>query len=1249
MTIPLWTGKRLHTTKRSLEGFRELAMYALNAAGLVRLFLKRLFVFPLIAALMIAIPRQVLAQTNEGILAGTVVDPTGASVEGAQVTVTNEATHATLSSTSGGNGYFRFSSLQIGLYDVKVSHTGFQTVTQTGVQVQIANTTAVTITLQVGQASQTVTVAANTTRIQTESSDVGTVITSRQVVELPLALGGVGALRSPEAFVFLAPGTAGPGTANSNNGIFISKIGGGQNFGNDVLLDGASILRTENGSSFDEAAPSVEAISEFKVLTSTIPAEYGRTTGAIETFTTKSGTNTFHGTAYDILQNEDLNANSWFNNGNLAQCAPGDSSCRAQYARPVDKKNDYGVNLGGPVWIPKVFNGRDHTFFFFNWEQYRQNIGGTNTSIVPTDAERQGDFSNVLTNTMVGANPCNGSNVYQGEIFDPNTTVIGPTGVPCRTPFPGNRIPASRISGVSTNFLSYLPAPNIPAQASGINYALASSTPLYNTTYTIRIDQNISDKSKLFGMYDSRENARYAGNGTYTFPGVADSNGWNQDFITHYGRAGWDYIISPTLLNHLVIGYNRTNSQNYTNGAQQAIKGNFDWASRLGLGGVSGVEFPIVTMGEGVPQIGRANADANVDNGERFNDTMTWVRGNHSFTFGFDFRNQLYGTYAFDTDTGTYHFGRSQTAATAALNGLSGNGVASFLLGDLNNADAVVQGHVPRWTFQYYGAFIQDDWKATPHLTLNLGLRWDVDVPRVESHNDTSNFSPTAANPAAGNLPGAMIFGTNCNCGARWADTKFHDFGPRLGFAYNPHGGRIVIRGGYGILYSPLQYTDFGGSQVQGFSATPNFTTPDAFSPAFNWDSGFPAFARPPFIDPSVVNRGNPNYIQPRFGQPGIIQSWSFQIQGQVSKDTVATVGYVGQRAQNLRSAIMNVNNIPLSAFQLGTALNQPVAQNSLGVGSPYPAFFQDWGSGVNVQQALRPFPQFGYIYTDVLQNIGQSTYQSLQATLERRFSAGLSLQASFTWSKSLTDADSILPGINGGISQIQNPGDLDGEKALSSQDVPYMFTAAALYELPFGRGKPLLNQNPFASAILGGWQIGTVLRYQTGVPISFGCGIGIPGWDNCIRFNRVPGVSPLSEAVQNGTFNPFTQRYFNPTCQYSGQAGCAFADPNSELVAAGSSVTAQQARGGAYVLGNYPRNNGDARAPDYLNEDFSIIRNFRIKEAATFQIKAELLNAFNRHIFSIPDTAPNDSNFGVVNGTINAQRIVQFTARINF
>jgi len=326
-------------------------------------FLKKLSVYFCIF-LALGLPA-LWAQTNQGILAGVILDPSGAAVEGASVSAKNEATGYTLNTNSGAGGAFRFPSVPIGFYDITVSNPGFSPVTQTAVSVQISTTTAVNITLSVGKAEQAITVRADATKIETESSDVGTVVSTKQVLELPLALGGVGAMRSPEAFVFLAPGTVGPGTANSNNGIFISKIGGGQNFGADVLLDGTSILRSENGSSFDEAAPSVEAISEFKVLTSNMPAMYGRTTAAVETFTTKSGTNTYHGTAYDIVQNEDFNANSWFNNAFAAHCppGPGNEACRSQYQRARDNKNDYGVNLGGPVLIPKLYNGRDRSFF----------------------------------------------------------------------------------------------------------------------------------------------------------------------------------------------------------------------------------------------------------------------------------------------------------------------------------------------------------------------------------------------------------------------------------------------------------------------------------------------------------------------------------------------------------------------------------------------------------------------------------------------------------------------------------------------------------------------------------------------------------------------------------------------------------------------------------------------------------------------------------------------------------------------
>ncbi len=383
----------------------------------------------------------------------------------------------------------------------------------------------------------------------------------------------------------------------------------------------------------------------------------------------------------------------------------------------------------------------------------------------------------------------------------------------------------------------------------------------------------------------------------------------------------------PRVLNHLALGYNRTNSLNRSSGATESHDGNFSWPAKLGISGINGFQFPIVNIGEGVPALSRGNNDDALDNGERFIDNVSWATGKHNFTFGFDFRNQLFGTYNNVNDSGTYNFSRNETAGIQNL-GLSGNSIASFLLGGPDNMNAVQQVHAPRWNWQYYAAFAQDDWKVSNHLTLNLGLRYSVDLPHIESYNDTSNFNPGAPNPAANNHPGAMVFANTCSgCNPRWADTKYHDVAPRIGFAYNPGGGKNVLRGGYGIIYSPLQYTDFGGSQVQGFSSTPVFPSPNGFDPAFNWDNGVPPYVHAPDTDPSIVNKGNPNYIQPRFGQPGIIQSWSFQIQRQVSKDTVATLGYAGQRAQNLRSALMNVNNISVNALNLGAALEPAVCR----------------------------------------------------------------------------------------------------------------------------------------------------------------------------------------------------------------------------------------------------------------------------------------------------------------------------------
>ncbi len=679
--------------------------------------------------------------------------------------------------------------------------------------------------------------------MQSESSDIGTVVGEKQILDLPLALGStVEAMRSPEAFVYLTPGAVGPGSDSGNGGTFESKISGGQNYGTEVLLDGASMTRSENGSSFDETAPSVDALSEFKVITSTLPAEFGMTTGGIESFNTKGGTNKYHGELYDIFRNEDLDANTWGNNFALSQGLP-----YSTFRTPLDKQNDYGGTFGGPFRIPHLYNGKDKTFFFFSWEQYRQTVGGTQTSTLPTAAELGGDFTATLdTGKCPGHEPVRrNSHLPRRNLRSCHHQTVG--GVECRTAFmnepgsTGNKIPSTRFSQVGQNLLSYYPTPQNNNLAN--NYTFGYSYPILDTTMTFRIDQNINSKSKAYFTYSSRNNVR-----TSTVPewGNAAGEGRNQFFGTHYIRFGYDYTITPAMLNHLNLGYNRTNSKNV--GAGVAFgHGDTNWDAKLGITGgerpdVSGNYswggFSIAGYGDNV------DGDT-IDNGFRFADTLTWVHGKHDFKFGYEQWYQQFNPLNFQNTSGSFIFGRGQTAATSASSGLSGNGIASMLLGELNSANVTAYASQPRWLRSYFAGFVEDNIKVTPTLTLNLGFRYDVDEPEREAHGNTSDISLTQPNPGAGNLPGVLVFagkgaGRNGNVNERWANIWKKDFGPRIGLAWAPamFNNKMVFRGGYGIVYGNLQYADFGGFNRTGFQANPAFNSINGFDPALQIDAG---------------------------------------------------------------------------------------------------------------------------------------------------------------------------------------------------------------------------------------------------------------------------------------------------------------------------------------------------------------------------------------------------------------------------
>ncbi|HEY1575702.1 MAG TPA: carboxypeptidase regulatory-like domain-containing protein [Terracidiphilus sp.] len=1228
--------------------------------------MKRYFAVLLVGASCLLFQGTLLAQSDRGSIAGSVSDSTGAAVGGASVVARGTATGSTYKTVSTPEGVYRISDVAIGRYDITVDVAGFKTSVQQNVEVQINTVTALNVTLQLGDVKEIVNVESNAPTIQTESSDQGTVVGTKQIEELPLSLSSSSQsfLRSPETFVFLTPGTVGPGTVSAagNNGVFLSKLAGGQNLGAEILLDGVSVQRQDTVSAFDQTAPSVEALDEFKVTTATPTAQFGRTSGGIESFTTKSGTNSYHGTVFDIFRNQALDANSWDNDYIGAK-------------KPADHQNDFGGSLGGPVRIPHLYDGHDKTFFFFSWEQYRNKPGTIGLSTVPTQAERGGDFSALVGADTGIPNPCTpGQVVFKGQIFDPSTTN---NVLHCRQPFAGNMIPS--ISTVAQNVLQYVPLPNTPGSQGGLvnNFIFDSADPKIETTTTFRIDESVTYKNKMFFSYSSREQNQL--NNTPVFPGPVDGT-YKNHYLTHYLRYSWDYLASPNLLNHFVVGLNRLS----TASIGSSVNGT-DWPAKLGIGNAFGQVFPTFQFNgspQGVPYSGLSagNDDLHYPNSLVFADSVSWTKGKHSLRFGGELRFFQFSVLAGGNTSPNYVFQNYQTAwQPNDATPVSGDPFASFLLGLPQSESLTVNSHFPRWNQRYYALYVQDDFKFRRNLTLNLGVRWDVDTPRHEATGAQSVLSLTANNPATPGQPGALIYGS----GATGAKTYFKDIAPRIGFAWSPNFVHdTVVRGAYSIYYAPLSYSDFGAFLTSGTTANPNFSSGDNFTPVQSLDSGFPSYTLPSNAkDPTLQNftTNSINTALPSYGRPGMVQNWDIEIQHQLAQDLILSVGYVGQHATRLNSGLAQLNTINPKYNALGAAL-QDLVDGTDGNGGPailaqlgvtVPSWFvPGWGDAsgnATIGNLLRPFPQFGQMSTNCcLENLGQSTYNALQVKLERRFRNGLNLLAAYTYSKTITDADGSYPFFSNLTSNVfgsQNPFNLRAEKAVSYQDVPHALVVSYLYEFPVGPGKRYLSHGA-ASKALGGWQVGGVQRYQTGAPVLVNeFATGLPGnaggqYSGAnYRYSLLPGQSLLVN--QPAHWTPALDATWNSGCSGGPNPGTFISASNPVVNCTGllDPSAASLAAGGGYVYGNLPQIFSSWRSPTYLNEDFSIIKRTTIRESQAIVFKLDIPNAFNRHVFGQVDGNVGDKHFGVagfgnfagIPTVINGTRQIQATLRYEF
>ncbi|HYM79119.1 MAG TPA: carboxypeptidase regulatory-like domain-containing protein [Candidatus Dormibacteraeota bacterium] len=1281
-----------------------------------------------IAILVLLLVGRVAAQSDRGAIAGTVLDTSGAAVTGASVTLKGVETGSVYKTVSSSSGAYHVNDLAIGHYDLTVESSGFKTSVQKGVQIQINTVTSLSVTLQPGDVKEQVTVLADAPTVQTDSSDIGTVVEDKQIHDLPLSLGNTGQsfVRSPETFIFLLPGTIGQGTNSDHGsaGVFESKISGGQNFGSEILLDGASVQRSDSGTAFDQTAPSVEALTEFKVTTSTPSAQFGHTSGGVESFTTKSGSNAYHGSIFELFRNEALDAMPWntdlnnalasYDNAQIAAwntANPGNTAAlEALTKKPRDRQNDFGGALGGPVRIPRLYDGHDKTFFFFAWEQYRNRRGLTNDVLtLPTGAERGGDFSALLGPGLVDSgnnpiiNPCTGQQVLHGQIFDPSTTTtIG--GQTCRMPFAGNKI--TSISPVAQKVLGYLPNTNLTGAENSLgvggtqaNFLNPGTLDHVVTTQTsFRIDENLTEKSKLFFSYHSREQSFLNGN-NFDLPAPLTPGNYYNYYFTHYLRFGWDYIVSPTVLNHLTIGFNRV----YTASKAPSVNGS-DWVKTLGIPGASGPTFPQFAFngaqyGTSLSNWSVNNYSLQVPNALVVADSVSWAKGRHSFRVGFDWRSYQFSLENPGVSSPSYTFSNNETSfAPPSQNpntSNTGDPFASFLIGMPDQEGLQVSSHYSRWAQNYYAVYVQDDFKARRDLTLNLGLRWDIETPRHEALGAQSVLAPAATNSLSPGQPGALVYGK----GATGASTYFKNFGPRIGFAYAPdYLKNTVIRGAYSIYYAPLTYSDFGSALSSGTTANPNFQSPNNFSPVSSLDAGFPSYTPPSNTQDATLNTftfSGPTYVAKDYGRPGMIQNWDLEIQRQITTDLIWSIGYVGQHGTRLRSNLAQVNTPNPTYNSLGGALqylvdgsdghNGPAILSSLGITVPS-WFVPGWAPSGNdtIGQLLRPFPQYWSITTNCcLENLGQSTYNALQTKLERRFRNGLNLLASYTYSKTITDADSsfsTLTGFNSNVFGAQNPYNLRGEKAVSYQDIPHAFVVSYLYELPVGPGKRHFNHG-VASKALGGWQISGSHRYQSGSPAVINeYATSNPYSGGNYRFSLVPGMakfgsgawSTATQVTANGGrvltgVTPNSNPLLPGTANFSGgwsSSGCNFASGVASAAAPGNPTpvncgayldpsAASISAGGGYVFGNLPPVVSWWRSPGYMNEDFAILKRTSIREGKDILFKLDIPNAFNRHTFGGIDGNPYDSFFGVPggggHGVINQQRTLQATLRYEF
>jgi len=1142
-----------------------------------------------LSAVFLVLIATAFGQSDRGTITGTVQDPGGAVIGKAPLEARNVETGSIYQVATSETGNYAFPQLPAGTYELIVTVPGFKRYTREKLVVGVAQTLRVDIAMEIGAAAESVTVTESTSLLKTESGELSHNVETKRLIDLPVlslagANGGSGAIRNP-----LAAAQTIPGASQSN---VVLRVNGAPANSQSIRIDGQE---TNNAYfSFVSASiqPSVDAVQEVSIQTSNFAAEYGQVGGGVFNFTMRGGTNQFHGSAFDYFRNEALEAGAaWSDNG------------KGGHVRPVNRQHNYGFSFGGPVWIPKVYDGKNKTFFFLNMEKFRQrNQVNTTAVTVPTAAFRGGDFSTALTGRRLNTDSL-GRPILENTIYDPATGAAGSTN---RDPFPGNRIPLVRMDPISLKLQTMIPA---AANGNAVNnLILPFGNPSDIAIPSLKLDQSLGTAHKLsfFWTRLTLENPQNPGT-TQNNQGLPlpISSGVTNSNASYNIRLNYDYTIGPSLLLHLGGGYQTYAAWN------TALSVPYDAAKELGLKGVPFIhQFPSFTgllpaaaaasIG-GMENMGPSNQQTNSFLRPSSTASVTWVKSNHSYRFGGEFRTEGVFRQDYSNTSGAFQFSGNETSLPSTVGqnlagGTVGIPYASFLLGAVDSVTAAMPAF-PRIGKHEMGVFAQDTWKVTRTFTLDYGLRYDYGSYYKEQYGRLPNFSPTTPNPIFGGRLGAPIYEGSgpgrCDC--QFAKNYPFQIGPRLGFAFQIT-PKTVLRGGFGIVYAG---TNVGGSNTAvGLAASGSTLAANSlgvFQPVTTLSAGIPITPVWPTFDPSRYPFNSaPTNIDPNAGRPARQFMWSLGLQRQLWRNMAVEASYVGNRGTWWQANALNqLNGLGQGTLQqLGlditsaadrTLLTSTVASTtaiSRGIRSPYTGF----PTTQLVGQALRPFPQYGTI-TSLWAPIGNTWYDSLQVKATQRVFHGLDFTYAFTWQKDLdngTVCEQCLAG-PGPTAVVTDPFNRGINKQLSAYSQPLVSVIAANYTTPRLQGNRVL------SLAARDWLVGAFLNYSSGMPIR------VPQAQNAL-VSQLRGVAVNSSRVPGAPL--FTK-----------DLNCHCFDPGKEFVL---NASAWQDPPAGY-FGTAASYYNDYRYQRTPQENAALSRTFVIKERVRMLFRVEMSNVLNR------------------------------------